>query len=245
SPWLVGQETVEGLLKALSPQPRTREELAVDTALSGSRLDGVIAWSVAARDVEKDVADGRLRLTRRGSFHLQALEARRNEGEDHCAMLADTATLLDAVGIPVQIVPQSGGYLLPDAEFEWRGRTYSVEVECTTLTSRFDQVVRNVRKAFSLHRRCLVVVEDRESAGLFARMLAKGIPEAELWGDLGLAWRVGIKSMIPYVAGPRKPWGFLTGGVDEEDEPETAGTDEETLRSTAIGSAADDPLATD
>ena len=90
-----------------------------------------------------------------------------------------------------------------------------------------------------------MVVEDRESAELFARMLAKGIPEAELWGDLGLAWRVGVESMIPYVAGPRKPWAFLTGRVDEEDEQETVGTDEETLRTKAIASAADDPLATD
>src|SRR5271157_434348 len=245
SPWLVSQDTVEGLLKTLSPQPRTREELAVDTALSGSRLDGVIAWSVAARDVEKDAADGKFRLTSRGSFHLKALEARRNEGEDHCAMLADTATLLDAAGIPIRIVSQSGGYLLPDAEFEWRGRTYRVEVECTTLTSRFDQVVRNIRKAFSFHRRCLVVVEDRESAELFARTLAKGIPEAELWGDLGLAWRVGVESLIPYVAGPRKPWGFLTGEVDEEDELETVDADEENLRTRAIVSAADAPLATD
>ncbi len=245
SPWLVGQETVEGLLKALSTQPRTREELAVDTALLRSRLDGVIAWSVAARDVEKDAADGKFRLTRRGSFHLQALEARRNEGENHCAILADTATILDAAGIPIRIVPQAGGYLLPDAEFEWRGRTYSVEVESTTLTSRFDQVVRNIRKAFSSHRRCLVVVEDRESAELFERTLAKGLPEAELWADLGLAWRVGIVSMIPYVGGPRKPWGFLTGGVDEEDDQEAVGADEETLRARAIVSAADDPLATD
>ncbi|MGD1098722.1 MAG: hypothetical protein ABR888_00005 [Thermoplasmata archaeon] len=245
SPWLVGQETVEGLLKGLSTQPMIREELATDTALSGSRLDGAIAWCVAARDVERDAADGKFRLTSRGRFHLKALEARRNEGEGHCAILADAATILDALGIPVRIVPQSGGYLLPDAEFEWRGRTYSVEIECTTLTSRFDQVVRNIRKAFSLHRRCLVVVEDRESAQLFARMLEKGIPEAELWGDLGLAWSVGIASMIPYVGGRRKPWGFLTGEVDEEDEPATAGADEETLRTKAIVSAADDPLATD
>jgi len=245
SPWIVGQETVEGLLKALSMQPGSREELGVNTALSGSRLDGVIAWSVAARDVVKDAADGKFRLTSRGSFHLRALEARRNEGEDHCAMLPDAATILDAVRIPVQIVPQAGGYLLPDAEFEWRGRTYSVEVESTTLTSRFDQVVRNIRKAFSFHRRCLVVVEDRESAELFARTLAKGFPEADLWGDLGLAWRVGVESMIPYVDGPRKPWAFLTGGVDEEDGQETVGTDEENLRTKAISSAADDPLATD
>ena len=248
SPWLVGQETVEGLLKALSTQPWSREELAVNTALSGSRLDGVIAWSVAARDVEKDAADaadGKFRLTSRGSFHLKALEARRNEGEEHCSLLADAAAFLAGRGVPIRIVPQAGGYLLPDAEFEWRGRSYSVEVECTTLTSRFDQVVRNIRKAFSFHRRCLVVVEDRESAELFARMLAKGIPEAELWGDLGLAWRVGVESMIPYVAGPRKPWGFLTGGADEDDEQETVGTDEETLRTKAIVSAADDPLATD
>ena len=63
-----------------------------------------------------------------------------------------------------------------------------------------------------------MVVEDRESAALFARMLAKGIPEAELWGNLGLAWQGGIESMIPYVPGPRKPWGFLTGRIDEEDQ---------------------------
>ena len=53
SPWLVGQEMVEGLLKALSTQPRTREELATDTALPGNRLDGAVTSSMAARHWKK------------------------------------------------------------------------------------------------------------------------------------------------------------------------------------------------
>src|SRR5208283_1074461 len=105
SPWLVEQETVELLLKVLSTEPMTRDELTSESSIPADRLDGALSACVTAGDIESDPIDGRLRLTRRGSFHLQALEARRNEGEGHCAILADTATLLDAVGIPVQIVP--------------------------------------------------------------------------------------------------------------------------------------------
>ena len=245
SPWLVGQETVEGLLKALSTRPRTREELASDTNLPGNRLDGAIAWSITAGDIKVDPADRRFRLTARGGFHLRALETRRNEGENHCGLLGDAAAYLSHGGLEPQIVAQEGGYLRPDAEFEWHARTYSVEVECSTLASRLDQVARNVRKALAAGRKCLVVVEDREGAKLFAKMLAKEIPEAELWGDVGLMWRDGIESMVPCDFGQRKPWGFLPGGIDVEDEDETEDVNEETLRTKAVLSAADDSFATD
>ena len=185
----------------------------------------------------------RLALRMRGRYYLEALEAARNEGEDHCALLADTAAYLFHRGHQVQIVIQEGGYLRPDAEFEWRGRTYSVEAECSTLATHLEQVARNLRKALAQHRRVLVVVEDRQNAETFARVLAKEVPEAELWREVGLLWREGVESMVPCDFGSRKPWGFLPGGVDDEtDYPDVEGP---TRAAETTMAAVNDPRASD
>ncbi len=182
-------------------------------------VDAATALCTATGCVEEvqDPDGSGLLLRVRGRFYREALAAARNEGEDHCSLLADGAAYAVHRDCSlVHVVAQGGGYLRPDAEFEWRGRTYSLEVECSTLATHFEQVVRNVQKALALGRRCLVVVEDRKAAEIFIGILKKQLPGAELWGEVGILWRDGIESMVPYDIGPQRPWGFLPGGIDND-----------------------------
>ena len=244
SPWLVSQNEVEIVLGTLTKGPQTREELAAGSALPVDRFDAALVLATAQGDVERESGKGSFQLTVRGSIHLKALRARRNEGEDHCGLLADTGSFLVPLGPQMEVVAQEGGFLRPDGEFEWRGRNYSVEVECSTVVSRLDQVARNIRKALAEERRCLIAVPDREMAERLALALPRLVPEAQLWKELGLLWREAVHKMVPYAAVARRPWGFLPGGADEEEEA-TADSDEESLSKRVIGSAAEDPLATD
>jgi len=214
SPWLVEQETVELLLSALSTEPMTREELSSETALPASRLDGALSACETAGDLERDPTDGKYRLTPRGTFHLQALEVRRNEGADHTELLADGLTPLE--GLRPRITAQGGVLPQPDGVFEWNGQTYNVEVETSNLVKHPEQVVRNLRKALATQRPCLFVVPDRESAGQLFQILSRAAPEVTLWREFGLMWKEGLARFLPYVSGPGRPWGFLTGGMGSE-----------------------------
>src|SRR5208283_4842393 len=101
SPWLVGQETVEGLLGTLSKGPQTREQAANGTALPVDRFEGALALAMAQEDVKRGETKGTFQLTPRGNVHLKALRARRNEGEDHVETLVDLCMFLDSRGIAV------------------------------------------------------------------------------------------------------------------------------------------------
>ena len=214
SPWLVEQETVELLLSALSTEPMTREELLSEAALPASRLDGALSACVTAGDLERDPTNGKYRLAPRGTFHLQALEVRRNEGADHTELLADGLTPLES--LRPRITAQGGVLPQPDGVFEWNGQTYNVEVETSNLVKHPEQVVRNLRKALAAQRPCLFVVPDRESAGQLFHILSRAAPEVTLWREFGLMWREGPAKFLPYVSGPGRPWRFLTDEMGSE-----------------------------
>jgi len=214
SPWLVEQETVEILLKVLSTRSMTREELSSETALPASRLDGALSSCATAGDLERDPTDGKYRLTPRGTFHLQALEVRRNEGADHTELLADGLTHLE--NLRPRITAQGGVLPQPDGVFEWNGQTYNVEVETSNLVKHPEQVVRNLRKALAAQRPCLFVVPDRESAGQLFQILSRAAPEVTLWREFGLVWKEGPAKFLPYVSGPGRPWIFLTHMMGSE-----------------------------
>ena len=226
-----------------------RSELAVALRWPLAQVEASLAVSLASGNVAEGPGRNGVEfgLRARGFFHREALAAARNEGEEHCALLADAAAYLRLLGVHVRIVGQEGGYLRPDAEFGWRGRAYSLEVECSTLVKHHEQVARNLRKALAEGRRCLVVVPDEGMAHLFASVMRRAIPEVELWREVGLLWRESAERMIPYESGRRKPWGFLPGGIDDSDErvPEPEDLDESHAERSVALSAADDPLATD
>ena len=208
------QETVELLLSALSTEPMTREELLSEAALPASRLDGALSACVTAGDLERDPTNGKYRLAPRGTFHLQALEVRRNEGADHTELLADGLTPLES--LRPRITAQGGVLPQPDGVFEWNGQTYNVEVETSNLVKHPEQVVRNLRKALAAQRPCLFVVPDRESAGQLFHILSRAAPEVTLWREFGLMWREGPAKFLPYVSGPGRPWRFLTDEMGSE-----------------------------
>ena len=210
SPWLVGQEMVEVILRGLSIQPKTREELAAETALAANRLDGALSVSITSGDIEQEPTHGKFRLTSRGDFHLRALESRRNEGSDHSDLLADGVAPLQ--GLRPRVTAQGGVLPQPDGVFEWNGQTYNLEVETSNLVKHPEQVVRNLRKALAMERPCLFVVPDRESAGQLFQILARAAPEVALWREFGLMWKEGPGKFLPYISGSGQPWSFLIDG---------------------------------
>jgi hypothetical protein len=208
SPLSLSSRQVATFLDAFTlEEGRTRSQLSVALGWPLAEVNAATALCVGTGDVAE--GQGRngieIGLRARGVFHREAMAAARNEGEEHCSLLADAAAFLRHRGVHVRIVPQEGGYLRPDAEFGWQGRDYSLEVECSTLVKHHEQVARNLQKALAKGRRCLIVVPDEEMAHVFESVLRREVPGAELWRQVGLLWRTGIEEMVPYrsVSGDR------------------------------------------
>ncbi len=238
SPWLVGQETVEGLLKALSERPRTRQELADGSFVPVDQFEGALTWSRAAGDVESGTAEGSFQLTPRGRSHLRVLQERGNSGEEHVETLTDFAMFLRGRGIAMAVPRQVAGVLLPDGQFRCGNATYNVEVECSTLAKAIGQVVRNVKKAQTAGFRVLIVLPDRERVPRLLWMLSGAFPGLRLWADgVGLVWRDGAGSFRPYAGPEIKVWSFLESGSGLDETPLDEGP-----RNPPVVAADTDPL---
>ncbi|MFZ3355720.1 MAG: hypothetical protein WA549_03045 [Thermoplasmata archaeon] len=213
SPWLIGQGEVEESLHSLSKGATTRDGLATDTALPADRLDGAIALATANGDVERQTADGKLRLTPRGVLHLRALQNRRNEGEEHVETLTELAMFLETRGIALTVPMQVAGVLLPDGQFQWGAATYNVEVECSTLAKASGQVIRNVKKGRAAGNRVLIVLPERSRVPRALALLDDTFSGLRLWTDgIGLVWKDGRASFRPYRIPGAKVWPFLDSG---------------------------------
>ena len=212
SPLAISTKQVAAFLGAFTEgRGWTSRELATALGWPLPHVLAALSLCVAAGDVAegqswKGVEYG---LRARGAFHRDALTVARNESGEHCELLADVAAFLRTLGVHVRITAQEGGYLRPDGEFSWRGRDYSLEVECSTLVTHSEQLTRNLRKAFALGRRVLVVVADCEGAETFVRVLRKEVPEAKVWGEVGIVWRDGVESMAPMIRAPSARGGSL------------------------------------
>jgi hypothetical protein len=216
SPLGLSSERIAMFLRSLPElDGRDVRQLSKELGWPRGEVGAAIARCQAAGDVAGAGA-GIVGLTRRGSFHRQAIDAARNEGEEHTDLLTDAAMFLDTKGVRVRIVEQGGGYLVPDAEFEVGGRTYSVEVECSTLVKHVDQVARNVAKAAGSGRRCLAVVSSPALAERFVQALDSGTGGVALWDDVGLLSRSQAGQLVPFENGASRPWGWLVGKADED-----------------------------
>jgi hypothetical protein len=214
SPWLVGQDEVEGLLRPLPGRSLALPDLAQATALPPDQFAGALARVTASGDVEMGPDDGRLRLTPRGNVHLQALRGRRNEGEEHVETLTEFAMFLHARGIAMNVPEQVAGVLLPDGQFQWGATTYNVEVECSTLAKAAGQVVRNVKKARVAGHRILVVLPERSRVPRALALIVEAFPGLQLWTDgVGLVWKEGRATFQPFRASGTHVWPFLDGSV--------------------------------
>jgi hypothetical protein len=215
SPWLVDQNDLEALLNGLSYRSRTVEELAGRTGLPPDKLAAALRRSEEADDVEQDSGKpGKVRLTPRGSVHLCALQARRNEGEDHVETLTDLVMFLDSRGIATTIPEQVAGVLMPDGQFRWGGAVYNVEVECSTVAKAAEQVVRNVRKAREAGNRVLIALPDSSGVPRLLAVLDGAFPGNRLWPDgIGLVWRDQAGVFHPHRVAGTEVWPFLEEGA--------------------------------
>ena len=221
SPWLIDQDEVEALLKALSFRSRTIKELGGITGLRADKLAAALRGSEEAGDLERDQQEpARLRLTPRGGVHLSALEGRRNEGEDHVGTLTDIVLWLGTKGIAVTIPEQVAGVLMPDGQFRWGGATYNVEVECSTVAKAAEQVVRNVRKAREAEHSVLIALPDASGVPRLLQVLDGAFPGLRLWLDgVGVAWRGQNGAFHPHRVPGTGVWPFLEDDWESEDEP--------------------------
>jgi hypothetical protein len=209
--WLVDQDDLEAVLNGLAYRSRTTEELGGITNLRPDKLAAVLRRSEDAGDVERDSEDqSRVRLTPRGSVHLSALLARRNEGEDHVETLVDLCMFLDSRGVAVGIPEQVAGVLMPDAQFRYGDAVYNVEVECSTVAKATEQVVRNVRKAREAGNRVLIALPDATSVPKLLAVLDSAFPGIRLWPDgVGLVWKGEDGVFRPHRVSGTEVWPFL------------------------------------
>jgi len=222
SPWLVDQDDLEAALNGLSHISRTLADLGGITGLRSDKLAAVLMRAEEAGDIERDPEDGRLRLTPRGSVHLSALLARRNEGEDHVNTLVDLCMFLDSRGIAAVVPEQVAGVLMPDAQFRYGDAVYNVEVECSTVAKAAEQVVRNVRKAREAGNRVLIALPDASNVSKLLAVLDSAFPGIRLWPDgVGVVWGGEDGVFHPHRVPGTEVWPFLEDGFDrlESDEP--------------------------
>ncbi len=211
----------------LTKGPRTREELALATALPPDRLDGALALASAAGDVERTAAGGGFSLTPRGSVHLEALQARRNEGEVHVETLTEFAVFLQARGIALSVPRQVAGILTPDGQFQWGAHAYNVEVECSTVSKAAAQVVRNVKKGQAAGHRVPIALPERTAFPAAVEVLEAAFPGIRLWRDgVGVVWKEGRATFRPHRVPGTGVWPFLEPAPLAED-PEREEEDEE------------------
>jgi hypothetical protein len=219
SPLAVSQERLAKLLAALSrDRYDSSASLAAQLGWTRTEARAALALGASVGDVHRGGADD-FGLTQSGEFHRDAVLTSRNEGEEHCALVADLCAWLTTLGPRPRIVQQGGGYLLPDAEFDWNDRTYSVEVECSSLAKHAEQIARNLRKALLGRRRCLFAVPTADDAESLSVLLGRGSAEATLWRDVGIVSPSAGDRFVPYEDGRRVPWGFLRGHADIEELP--------------------------
>jgi len=212
SPWLVTPEEVQGVMAGLLPGPKTRYELEGTTMLPSARLHGALALAAAEGDVEPNGGSGRYHLTPSGRVHLEALQGRRNEGEEHIETLTEFAVFLEKRGIALSVPKQVAGILTPDGQFQWGSATYNVEVECSTISKAAGQVVRNVKKARAAGHRVLIVLQNRSAVPSTLSVLEEGFPGLALWADgVGLVWKEGRATFRPYQTPGTLVWPFLSG----------------------------------
>jgi hypothetical protein len=217
SPLAVSPERLGKLLAALSrDRYDSSASLAAQLGWTRAEARAALALGSSVGDVHRGGFD-EFGLTLRGEFHRDAIMASRNEGEEHCALVADVCAWLASLGPRPRIVHQGGGYLLPDAEFDWNGRTYSVEVECSSLTKHLEQIARNLRKAVLSGRRCLFAVATSDDAESLSLVMGRNSSGARLWREFGIVSPRKEGRFVVYEEGQQSPWGFLIGRVDIEE----------------------------
>ena len=208
SPFRTSPGQLAMLLQGLEEESQAREDLAASVPLLPDRFEVVLLRALQLRDIDRDEATGGFLLTPRGRIHLAAMRAERNEGEEHSDAIATAGAFLDARGIRMEVREVQPTLTAPDGEFRVGEVDYSLEVECSTLQTRFPQVLENLRKAAPSKRVPFMVVLSREAAERMVYLVAQADRSLRLWEQWGLAWVEG-ENLIPYQTTGSAVWKFL------------------------------------
>ena len=208
SPFQTSPEQLAMLLQELEEGPLDHEELARSVPLLPDRLEVVALWALQIKDIARNGKNGEFLLTPRGKFHLAAIHAQRNEGEEHSDALATAGAFLDRCVIGMKVSEIQPTLTAPDGEFRFGDVDYSLEVECSTLQTHFPQVMENLRKAFPAKRLPFMVVLSREAAERMVYLVAQADRSLRLWEKWGLAWVEG-EDLVPYQTTGAAVWSFL------------------------------------
>ena len=202
SPFRVDHETLGPVAFAVSEGTALREDIAEELGISKG---DVFAALRRAEDLGYTTWDSRTkenRITPLGESFVDAWGARRvteTEGELHMDLLAKTTVHLhEQWGVEVELTPQgSSGSPLPDGRFILNGTPCNLEVECSTITTKPIQVIKNLEKALSAQRPCLFVVPTKELAEKLVRLVSERVPAARRDSDFGVLYWQGSFSWFP------------------------------------------------
>lgn len=239
SPFTLDERQMGRVLEALGQTPATLPDLAKTLPLHSSEIFqslrrcqqlGYLIWTPQT---------GLNEITPLGREFLASFQARRvtnTEGELHTEVLAKFSAFLKAGwGTAVKVVPQgSSGVSLPDGEFERDGVVYNIEVECSTISSKSSQVVKNLRKALEAAKRVVFVAPSQLLAGKLLEILERDAPDAKLdrdysvMYDRGEFWRWPAEREPPFLS-PSSP-GPTIGPAEPPTNGPTRLTDAEVVK---------------
>ena len=208
SPLQTSPEQLAILLQGLEEESLGREDLASAVPLLPDRFEVAVIRALQLLDVAEDEDSGELLLTSRGRFHLAAIRAQRNEGEEHSDLIATAGAALDPRVVGMRVCQVQPTLTAPDGEFRVGDMEYNLEVECSTLQTHVPQVLANLRKALSVGRLPFVVVPTREAAERMVLLIDQADRSLRLWKQWGLAWVEG-EDLVPYIVPGTPVWPFL------------------------------------
>jgi hypothetical protein len=185
SPFLVDNSTLGPVVLAVSEGTGMREAIATELSLPAKEVYAALRRAEDLGYITWDSKSRENQITELGRVFADAWQARRvtqTEGELHMDLLSRAAEYLrEKWGVQVAITPQgSSSKPLPDATFEFQGREWVLEVECSTLATKVGQVVRNLQKAYAAHQKPLFVVRSKEALERLEMLLTRAelvVPE--------------------------------------------------------------------
>lgn len=203
SPFRVEQETLGPVCFAVSEGIGLIDDIVEELGIPKRDVFAALRRAEDLGYVTWDPKTKENRITPLGQDFVDAWRARRvteTEGELHIESLAKLSHQIHVMfGVSVRITPQgSSSKPLPDATFEKGPFRVHVEFECTTLTTKGPQVVKNLRKAREVGAVCLFGVPSRERADRLLQVVGELAPDAKLGIDFAVAsWDGSKYSFLP------------------------------------------------
>ncbi|MEM3525718.1 MAG: DUF87 domain-containing protein, partial [Thermoplasmata archaeon] len=164
---ILNESEINAVLSALK-QPQSFLQLAQKLPIPPETISQILRYLSYMGYVVLDTQSKTYILTSMGRDVIKSVEARMmpdSESEWHADLLARFAAYLQLFGINLEIQQQVPGEQLPDATYKLEdGVVRNVEVECSTIHTKSEQVLKNFKKARDANRKCVLVVNTADDA---------------------------------------------------------------------------------